>query len=106
MISPAYAQTAASPQGDATVSIIMLVVMVILFYFILIRPQSKRAKEHKSMIDSLQKGDEVITGGGVAGKIVDIGENFILVEIAENTKIKIQKNAISAHLPPGSIKAL
>lgn len=107
MISSAYAQAVgAAPQGDATMSILMMVGMVVLFYFILIRPQSKRAKEHKAMIEALKKGDEIITGGGIAGKIIEIGDAMILVEIDDNVKIKIQKQAVVAHLPPGSIKAL
>jgi len=106
MISLAYAQTAANPQGSAAFSIIFMIAIVAIFYFLFFRPQSKRAKEHKAMVESLKKGDEVITSGGIAGKVIDIGDSFLLVEIASNTHIKVQKNAVSAHLPPGSIKAL
>jgi preprotein translocase subunit YajC len=96
----------AAQQGSPMSSIIMLVVFGLIFYFMLIRPQSKRAKEHKSMVESLQKGDEVVTNGGVAGKIVKVGESFITINVAENVEINVQKHAVSANLPKGTLKAL
>nr|MBZ4194458.1 preprotein translocase subunit YajC [Candidatus Contendobacter sp.] len=71
---------------------------------LLIRPQTKRAKEHKQMVETLKKGDEVVTGGGVLGRIIEIGENFIQVEIAESVQIKVQKQAVSSLMPKGTLK--
>ncbi len=96
----------AAQQGSPMSSIIMLVVFGLIFYFMLIRPQSKRAKEHKSMVEALQKGDEVVTNGGVAGKIVKVGESFVTINVAENVDINVQKHAIAANLPKGTLKAL
>ena len=106
-ISPAAAQSAAVPAGGGIGPgfFIPLAIMAVVMYFLMIRPQMKRQKEHKDLITKLSKGDEVITSGGIAGRVDDIGDNFITVEIAENTKIKLQKNAISAVLPKGTLKA-
>ena len=103
-LSPAYAQAAQQP--NALFQFAPLVVLVILFYFMLIRPQMKRAKEQKQMLGSLAKGDEAVTNGGLAGKIVNIGEVYISLEIADNVVIKIQKSAITSVLPKGTLKAL
>ena len=103
-ISPAAAQSAAAPAAGFG-PLIMIAVMFVVMWFLMIRPQMKRQKEHKELITKLSKGDEVITSGGIAGRVDDIGDNFITVEIAENTKIKLQKNAISAVLPKGTLKA-
>jgi preprotein translocase subunit YajC len=106
LISPAAAQTApASPLGGGFGPIIMLGVMFAVMYFLMIRPQMKRQKEHQNLISKLAKGDEVITSGGIAGRVDNIGDNFITVEIADNTKIKLQKNAITTVLPKGTLKA-
>ncbi len=107
IISPAAAQTAAAPAGGGFGPgfFIPLAIMAVVMYFMVMRPQMKRQKEHKELITKLSKGDEVITSGGIAGRVDDIGDNFITVEIAENTKIKLQKNAISAVLPKGTLKA-
>jgi len=72
----------------------------------MVRPQMKRAKEHKAMVDALGKGDEIITGGGIAGKVTEVGDNFVQVEIAANTVVAIQKQTITAVLPKGTLKAL
>ncbi len=104
LISPAYAQSGAAP--NPLMQFLPLVLLVILFYFMLIRPQMKRSKEHRNMLDSLAKGDEVVTSGGLAGKVANIGEAYVTVEIAENVVIKVQKSAISSVLPKGSLKAL
>ena len=82
----------------------MLVIFGLIFYFMLIRPQSKRAKEHKSMVEALQKGDEVVTNGGLAGKISKVEDNFIALTIAENINVTVQKHAVSQVLPKGSLK--
>ncbi len=104
LISPAFAQQAA-PQGNALLQFLPLLALLVLFYFMLIRPQMKRSREHKDMLGKLAKGDEVITGGGLTGVVRDIGENFITVEIADNVAVKMQKSAIVSVLPKGTLKA-
>lgn len=108
LIPAAHAADAAAPAGPAgggMMSIVMILAFIAIFYFMLIRPQSKRAKEHRQMLSQLSKGDEVITNGGVAGRVEDIGEAFVTVEIAANVKVKLQKHAISQVLPKGTLKA-
>lgn len=106
LISDAWAQAApAGQQNGSFVTLIMLGVMFAAFYFILIRPQAKRAKEHKAMIAALSKGDEVVTAGGALGRITHVGESFVSVEIAEGVEIKVQRNAIQSVLPKGTIKS-
>ncbi len=107
-ISQAYADgaaPAAGQAGDPTMSLLFFVGMIVIFYFLLIRPQQKRAKEHRKMVEAIGKDDEVVTNGGILGKIVELGEQYITVEIAENVQIRIQRNAISTVLPKGSLKA-
>ena len=102
-ISDAHAQ-AGGGQGDPTFSFIMLIALFAVFYFLLIRPQSKRQKEHKAMVDNLAKGDEVVTNGGVLGKITKVGDTFVVLEVAEGTEIKLQRLAVAALMPKGTIK--
>lgn len=107
MISTAFAQsTSGAPAQDSTFGILLMVGMFIFFYFVIIRPQSKRAKEQKAMLGMLKKGDEVITQGGIVGKIADLGDNFVSVEIAANVNIKVQKASVLSVLPKGSINSL
>lgn len=103
-ISDAYAEGAAGPAGGGLELILMMGVFFAIMYFMIIRPQQKRAKEHKNMLASLSKGDEIVTGGGLLGKISNIGDNFIEVEIAENTKVKVQLQAIATVMPKGTMK--
>lgn len=103
LISPAHAQ--AAPQGDPFMSFLPLIILVVLFWFMLIRPQMKRAREHREMLGKLAKGDEVITSGGLTGIVRDIGENFVTVEIADHVSVKMQRSAISSVLPKGTLKA-
>ncbi len=105
LISPAYAQQAAQ-QPSALVQFAPLVVLVVLFYFMLIRPQMRRAKEQRSMLEKLAKGDEVITGGGLAGRIVGIGEVFLTLEVADKVEVKVQRQSVSAVLQKGTLKTL
>ena len=106
LISSAFAQSAGAPGGPSgTANIIMLFVFIAIFYFLLIRPQMKRQKEHKSLIEALSKGDEVVTSGGVLGKIIDVGDAFVTVEITNNVQIKVQKHAVGAIMPKGTIKS-
>jgi len=86
-------------------SLFLLVGMVVLFYFLLIRPQQKRVKEHRKLVSELAKGDEVITNGGVLGKINNVGEQYLTVEIANNVEVKIQNSAVATVLPKGSLSA-
>ncbi len=101
----AEAPAAAGPASDFT-GLAMLVIFGVVLYFLMIRPQVKRQKEHKKMVEALDKGDEVVTVGGMAGKITDMGDNFILVEIADGTEVKIRRQAVDAVLPKGSLKEL
>ena len=105
IISPAFAQ--AAPSGDpGFIGLLPIVLMFVLLYFLMIRPQMKRAKEAKAMIEALQKGDEVITAGGVVGRITKLGDAYISLEIAPNTEISVQKAAVQVLLPKGSIKSI
>ncbi|RLA01644.1 MAG: preprotein translocase subunit YajC [Gammaproteobacteria bacterium] len=97
---------AAVGQGSPYSSIIMLVVFGLIFYFMLIRPQSKRAKEHKEMLGEIQKGDEVVTNGGLVGKVAKVGESFITITVSDNVTVNVQKHAVSASLPKGTIKSI
>jgi preprotein translocase subunit YajC len=103
MINNAYAQAAASPGADGTMNIIFIVMMFVVMYFMIIRPQMKKAKEHKAVIDGLQKGDEVIAVG-ILGKIASISDNYVTLEIAPNVSIQVQKGAVTILLPKGTIK--
>lgn len=105
LISPAYAQQAAQ-QPNALMQFAPLVLLVIVFYFLLIRPQMKRSKEMREMLGKLAKGDEAVTSGGLAGRITGIGEAYVTLEIADNVAIKVQKQAIVSVLPKGTLKAL
>ncbi|PSB91864.1 preprotein translocase subunit YajC [Candidatus Pandoraea novymonadis] len=107
LISNAFAETAStsSPMSNLT-SFLPLALMFVVLYFVMIRPQMKRQKEHRNMLAAITKGDEVITSGGILGRVVKVGENFVNVEITENVEINVQKSAITALLPKGTIKAL
>ena len=105
MISNAYAQAAGG--GDpGFMGLLPIVLMFVLLYFLMIRPQMKRAKEHKQMVEALQKGDEVITAGGVVGRISRMGEAYVSLEIAPNTEISVQRTAVQTLLPKGTMKTL
>lgn len=107
LITPAYAQSApASPFGGDLMAFLPMVAIFVVFYFLLIRPQQKKAKEAKAMLEALQKGDEVVTGGGILGRISKLGDQYVTVDIANGTEITVQRGAISQLLPKGTIKAL
>ncbi len=106
LISPAWAQApAAAPQGGGIESMLLILAMFAVLYFLMIRPQMKRAKEHKAMLEKLSVGDEVITNGGIAGVVRAIGDSFITVEIAERVEIRVQKGAVGNVLPRGTLKS-
>ena len=104
-IAPAYAQTAAQPPNMVT-TLLLPVAFIAIMYFLMIRPQMKRAKEHKAMVEALAKGDEVVTGGGIAGRVVEVGDSFVQIEVAPNTVVAAQKQAVATVLPKGTLKAL
>ncbi|NIM26617.1 MAG: preprotein translocase subunit YajC [Gammaproteobacteria bacterium] len=104
-ISDAYAQAGGPGGGAPYADILFLVLLFAVFYFLLIRPQQKKAKEHKKMVEAVQKGDEVITNGGIAGKVIEVGESFLTVNIAEGVDVKLQRSAIAQTLIKGTIKS-
>ena len=105
-ISDAMAEAApAAQQTDPMSSLIFFGGMILIFYFLLIRPQQKRAKEHRNMVEALGKGDEVVTNGGLLGKIIEVGDQYITVELADNVQVKMQRAAVGSILPKGSLKA-
>jgi preprotein translocase subunit YajC len=103
-ITEAWAQEGILPGGQYG-TLIMLVGMFAVFWFLLIRPQQKRAKEHKAMIEAIAKGDEVVVAGGVLGRVTQLGSTYITVEIADKVEIKVQRPAIQAVLPKGTLKS-
>lgn len=106
-ISNAYAEgAAAAPQGGGFLEFLPLVALLAVFYFLILRPQQKRAKEHKALMEALQKGDEVVTVGGVLGKVTKVGEENVAIEVADNVVMQVQKMAIQNVLPKGTIKSI
>jgi preprotein translocase subunit YajC len=104
-ISDAWAEAApVAQQADPIGMLAPFAILFVVFYFLLIRPQQKRAKEHRKLIENLAKGDEVVTGGGLVGKVVDLGDNFIEVEVADNVRVKVQRQMLASVLPKGTIK--
>lgn len=105
-ISDAMAEgAAAAGQGDGgLLGMLPLLLIMVLFYFMLIRPQTKRAKEHKNMVEALSKGDEVVTNGGLLGRVNEVGESFINVEIANGVEVKVQKQSVATLVPKGTFK--
>lgn len=104
LISSAWAQAAGGAQPNAFVQLLPLVLIFVVFYFLLIRPQAKRAKEHKAMVAALGVGDEVATAGGILGKVTETGDQFLTLEVAEGVRVKIQRHTVTSVLPKGSIK--
>ena len=105
-ISNAYAQAAggAPAGGSSLMSLLPLVAMFVVLYFIMIRPQMKRQKEHKAMIEALAKGDEVVTAGGVLGRVAKLGESYLDVEVAKGVEVQVQRSAVVQVLPKGTLK--
>jgi len=109
LISEAWAEAPAAAgvpsQGSPVVTLVMLGVLFAAFYFILIRPQAKRAKEHKAMVAAIAKGDEVVTMGGVLGRVTGLSDGYVTVEVAAGVEVKVQRNAIQSVLPKGTMKS-
>ncbi|MGA7595157.1 MAG: preprotein translocase subunit YajC [Gallionella sp.] len=105
-ISNAYADAAAASPESGIMNFLPLIALIAVFYFLILRPQSKRAKEQKAMISALQRGDEVATVGGEVGTVSKVYEQYVGVEIAENVEVKVQKSAIQSVLPKGTIKSI
>lgn len=103
-ISPAYAEGAAGTMDPGMFNILFLVGFGLIFYFFMWRPQAKRAKEHKNLLAGLSKGDEVITAGGIIGKVVRLTDDYVVLEVSEGTELKFQKAHVAAELPKGTIK--
>lgn len=111
LISNAFAQQAAAASGqDTLMGLLPMILMFVVLYFLMIRPNLKKAKDHKAMVDALQKGDEVITQGGITGRVVKVDENYIRLEVAETKdgpiELTVQKPAVGILLPKGTLKNL
>lgn len=104
LIPSAYAQAAGGAQPNAFLQLLPLVLIFVVFYFLLIRPQAKRAKEHKAMVSALSVGDEVVMNGGMLGKVTEAGEQFLTVEVAEGVRVKVQRHTVTSVLPKGTYK--
>ncbi|PKO34758.1 MAG: preprotein translocase subunit YajC [Betaproteobacteria bacterium HGW-Betaproteobacteria-7] len=107
MISLAHAQTAgaADPTGGF-MQLLPMILMFVVLWFLMIRPQMKKAKDHKALIEALAKGDEIVTGGGMVGRITKVGDGYVTVEIAEGVEVTVQKPAVALVLPKGTLKSL
>jgi preprotein translocase subunit YajC len=106
-ISDVFAQAPGGTSGDAGfIGLLPIILMFVLLYFLMIRPQMKRQKEQRQMVESLQKGDEVVTAGGVIGRITKISEHYMTLEIAPNTEINVQRTSVQTLLPKGTIKSI
>lgn len=103
-ISNAYAQDPAAAGG--LMSFLPLIVIFAVFYFMLIRPQMKRSKEHRQLVSQLAKGDEVVTNGGLLGRITDVSESFVTLELADKVQVKLQRQAVATVMPKGTIKSV
>ena len=106
IISNAFAQAAPAGGDAGFMGLLPIVLMFVLLYFLMIRPQMKRAKEQKQMVEALQKGDEVVTAGGVVGRISEMGDAYLTLEVAPNTAITVQRVAVQTLLPKGTMKSL
>lgn len=106
LISAAYAADAPAQQPSIIPTLVMLGVFGFIFYFMLYRPQAKRAKEHKNMLSALSKGDEIVTSGGLLGKVAKITDDYIEVTVADGVDVKVQKHAVVAVLPKGTLKSI
>ncbi|HEY6482884.1 MAG TPA: preprotein translocase subunit YajC [Steroidobacteraceae bacterium] len=104
LIPDAWAQTAPGGAGGIA-PLLMMGVFIVIFYFLLIRPQQKKAKDHQALVAKLSSGDEVVTTGGLLGRVVDVGDNFITLEIADGVRVKVQKFQVASLMPKGTLKS-
>jgi preprotein translocase subunit YajC len=104
LISDAHAQAAGAAPGGGYSQYLILIVFVAVFYFLLIRPQQKRAKEHQALLSKLATGDEVVTAGGILGRVTDVGDGFLTLEVADGVRIKVQKSQVTQLVPKGTYK--
>ena len=105
LISDAYAQAAPSAGPGGFVPFATMVAFIAIFYFLLIRPQQKKAKEHQALLSKLSAGDEVVTTGGILGKVTEVGDTFVTIEIAEGVRVKVQKFQVGSLMPKGTLKS-
>jgi len=105
LISDAFAQGGGGGSGPGMGDFLFLIVIFAVFWFLLIRPQQKRQKEHKAMVEGLSKGDEVVTNGGLLGKIIKVGDNFVTLEVADGLMVQVQRVAVAALMPKGTMKS-
>jgi preprotein translocase subunit YajC len=105
LIPAAWAQDGGGAQGGTFAPLLMMVVFIVIFYFLLIRPQQKKAKEHQAMVSRLSTGDEVVTSGGILGRVTEVGDSFVTVEIADKVQIKVQKFQVASLVPKGTLKS-
>jgi preprotein translocase subunit YajC len=106
LIPDAWAQSAPSaPAGSPLAMPVLMVVFIAVFYFLLIRPQQKKAKEHQALITKLASGDEIVTTGGILGRVVEVGDNFLTLEIADGVRVKVQKFQVASLMPKGTLKS-
>jgi preprotein translocase subunit YajC len=105
LIPEAWAQGAPAPTGSPYGFMFMMVAFVVIFYFMLIRPQQKKAKEHQAMLTKLASGDEIVTTGGMLGKVIEVGDSFITLEVAEGVRVKVQKFQVASLMPKGTLKS-
>lgn len=105
LISPAWAQGAAVSSSSQFAPLLVMVVFIVIFYFLLMRPQQKKQKEHQTLISKLAAGDEVVTTGGLLGKVTEVGDAFVTLEIADGVRVKVQKFQVSALMPKGTLRS-
>ena len=105
LITPAFAQGASVSTGSQLAPLLVMVVFIVIFYFLLIRPQQKKAKEHQALVSKLAAGDEVVTNGGLLGRVTEVGDSFVTLEIADGVRVKVQKFQVSALMPKGTLKS-
>ena len=105
LIPDAMAQAAGGSPTQSFAPLLMMVVFIAIFYFLLIRPQQKKAKEHQAMLTKLASGDEIVTTGGMLGKVIEVGDSFITLEVADGVRVKVQKFQVASLMPKGTLKS-
>ncbi|MGH8286026.1 MAG: preprotein translocase subunit YajC [Steroidobacteraceae bacterium] len=105
LIPEAWAQGSGASPGGQFAPLLMMVAFIVIFYFLLIRPQQKKAKEHQALVSKLAAGDEVVTSGGILGRIMEVGDTFVTLEIADGVRIKVQKFQVASLMPKGTLKS-